>query len=180
MADQTIYGAVARFSSPEALLEAAHGMREKGYTKLDANTPFPVHGIDEALGIKHSPLGYLVFLGGLTGFVLAILLQWWTGAKDYPLVVGGKPLFAFEFSMPIIFELTVLLAAFAAVGGMFALNGLPRFHHPLFNYEGFKDVSNDKFFLTVEAKDSRFDGEETTGLLRSLGAEEAVLVEEEA
>jgi hypothetical protein len=179
MADKKIYGAVARFSSPEELLVAAHGMREKGFTKLDANTPFPVHGIDEALGLKHSPLGYLVFLGGLTGFVLAILLQWWTGAKDYPLVIGGKPLFAFEFSMPIIFELTVLVAAFAAVGGMFALNGLPRFYHPLFNYEGFKAVSNDKFILTVEARDKNFDAGQTLSLLESFGAEEAVLVEEE-
>ena len=178
MADKKIYGAVARFSTPGELLEAARGMREKGFTRLDANSPFPIHGIDEALGIRHSPVGYLAFVGGLTGFVLSVLLQWWTGAENYPLVIGGKPLFAFEFSMPIIFEVTVLLAAFAAVGGMFALNDLPRFHHPLFNYEGFRAVSDDKFFLTVEARDPRFDAVEAPSLLKSLGAEEAVLVEE--
>ena len=180
MADNKIYGAVATFSSPEDLLEAAHGMKEKGFTKMDACTPFPIHGIDEALGVKKSPLGFIVFGAGVTGLLLALLLQWWTGAVDYPLVIGGKPLFAVEFSIPITFELTVLLAAFAAVGGMFALNGLPRFYHPLFEYEGFKEVSNDKFFLAVEAKDAKFSAEETPALLDALGSEKTALVEEEA
>jgi len=179
MADKKIYGAIARFSSPEALLEAAGAMRGKGFTKLDANTPFPVHGIDEALGIKSSRLGYFVFAGGLAGCAIGVLLPWWTGTIAYPLVIGGKPLFAWEFSMPIIFELTVLVAAFAAVGGMLALNGLPRFYHPVFNYDGFRGASNDKFFLTVEAKDPLFSAKEVTDTLEGFGAEEAVLVEED-
>jgi hypothetical protein len=174
-----IYGAAASFSSPEDLLDAAHAMREQGFTALDANTPFPVHGIDEALGIHHSPLGYVVLAGGVVGFTIASLLQWWTGAVNYPLIIGGKPFFAFEFSMPITFEVTVLIAAFCAVGGMLALNGLPRFYHPLFNYDGFRQVTNDKFVLTVEASDPRFRAEQIMSLLASLGADEAVLVEED-
>ncbi len=179
MAEKKLYGAVAEFSTPAALLEAARRMRERGYTRMDACTPFPVHGIDQALGIGHSPLGYIVFAGGLVGFVAAILLQWWTGAVDYPLIVGGKPLFAFEPSIPIIFELTVLLSAFAAVGGMLALNRLPRLHHPLFEMEAFRRASNDRFFLAVEAADPKFQPEQTKSLLESLGAESAALVEEE-
>jgi hypothetical protein len=178
MADKKIYGAVARFSSPEELLAAVRGMREKGFTRLDACSPFPVHGMDAALGQKQSPLGFVVFAGGIAGMLAALLLQWWTGAVDYPLVIGGKPLFAFEFSIPITFELTVLVAAFAAVGGMFALNGLPKFYHPLFEYEGFKEVSNHKFFLAVEAKDPKFKSDETTALLNELGSEETAIVEE--
>ncbi len=178
MVEKKIYGAVARFSSPEDLLAAVHGMKEKGFTKLDACSPFPVHGMEAALGAKHSPLGYVVFLAGVGGMLAALLLQWWTGAVDYPLIIGGKPLFAFEFSIPVTFELTVLFAAFTAVGGMLALNGLPRLHHPLFEYEGFKQVSNDKFFLAVEASDPQFNAEETTVLLNELGSEETAIVEE--
>jgi hypothetical protein len=110
-------------------------MRSEGFTKMDAFTPFPVHGLDHALGLGRSRLGYVVFGAGFVGMVLALLLQWWTGAVDYPLVIGGKPLFAFEFSIPITFEVTVLLAAFAAVLGMLAVNGLPRLHHPIFDCE---------------------------------------------
>ncbi len=179
MADRKIYGAVGQFSSQEALLEAAHHMREKGFSRMDACTPFPVHGIDEALGLKRSKLGYLVFLGGIAGLTGALLLQWWTGAIDYPLIIGGKPLFAFEFSIPVTFELTVLLAAFAAVGGMLALNGLPRFHHPLFTWDAFRGVSRDKFYLAIEADDPQFSSEETAAELAGAGAEETAVVEEE-
>lgn len=176
-ADRKVYGAVAGFSTPTGLLQAAREMRRQGYTKMDANTPFPVHGIDEALGIRHSPLGFIVLVGGLSGLAAAILLQWWTGAVDYPLIIGGKPLFALEFSIPITFELTVLLSSFCAVGGMLALNALPRFHHPLFEYEGFKQFSNDRFFLTVEAADPRFDRDQTLAALRATQPDEVALVE---
>jgi hypothetical protein len=178
MAENRIYGAVAEFSSPDALIASARSLREKGYRKMDAYSPCPVHGIDEALGLRRSPLGYLVLGGGLAGLAAALLLQWWTGAVDYPLLIGGKPLFAFEFSIPITFELTVLVAAFAAVGGMLALNGLPRFHHPLFEHERFRKVTDDRFFLAVEASDPIFDAVATPALMRSLGAEDAALVEE--
>lgn len=180
MSERKLYGLVAAFDSPDGLMRAARGLREKGFQKLDAHTPFPIHGIEEVLGIRKSPLGWFVFGAGIAGATAAVVLQWWTAAVDYPLVIGGKPLFAIEPSIPIIFELTILLAAFTAVGGMLALNGLPRFYHPLFEYEGFKKVSDDRFFLAVEAADPNFDTQQTADLLKSLGAESTALVEGEA
>jgi hypothetical protein len=178
MGGRKIYGAIAEFDTPEGLLAAAAKMRERGFRKMDACTPFPVHGINEALGIRRSPLGWIVLGAGAVGLGGAVLLQWWTGAINYPLVIGGKPLFALQPSVPIVFELTVLLAAFAAVGGMLALNGLPRLYHPLFNHERFRRVTDDSFVLAVEAADAKFHLEETLTLLRALGAEQASLVEE--
>ncbi len=180
MAKEKIYGAVGEFSSPEALLEAARGLRDKGFQKMDACTPFPIHGIDEVLGIKRSRLGFLVFLGGAAGLMGGLLLQWWTSAVDYPLVIGGKPYFAFEYSVPITFELTILLSAFCAVGGMLALNGLPRFYHPLFEWDAFRAFSTDKFYLAVEADDPKFSAERTVADLAELGAEQTVVVKEES
>ena len=161
----------AEFETPAALVEAVRAMRAKGYDKMDAFTPFPVHGLDEALGLGRSRLGYLVFGMGLVGMVSALLLQWWTGAVDYPLVIGGKPLFAFEFSIPITFEVTVLFAAFGAVIGMFALNGLPRLSHPVFGCESFRRVTDDGFMLLVES-----DAEGCRELLVSLGARRTEVV----
>ncbi len=175
-----LYGLVAEFDSPEALLEAARRMREHGYRRLDACTPFPVHGLDEALGLRRSPLGWFALVAGLAGAGAALLLQWWTGAADYPLVVGGKPFFALWPSVPITFELAVLLAAFATVFGMLALNGLPRLYHPLFEDEGFRRASDDRFVLVLEAADPSFDAVETPGLLARLGALEVRRVEESA
>lgn len=179
MSERAVFAVVAEFGSPDELLSAAGAMRERGYTRMDACTPFPVHGIDEALGIRRSPLGWFVLVGGLTGAALALLLQWWTGAVDYPLVIGGKPLFAFEPSIPITFELAVLLAAFTAVGGMLALNKLPQLYHPLFEYDGFRGVTDDRFLLAVEAADPKFHIEETPELLRGLGADATAAVREE-
>jgi len=175
---KTVRGALGDFATPEALLEAVRGLRSRGYTKLDALTPFPIHGMDQALGEKPSRLGYLVAAGGLTGACAALLLQWWTGAVDYPLVVGGKPFFAFEFSVPITFELTVLIAAFAAVLGMLAFNGLPRLYHPVMNASRFKGATNDRFLLVVDAQDPLFDPERTPALLGSLGSEHTEVFED--
>jgi hypothetical protein len=174
------YGVAAEFSSPEALVSAVRGLRSEGFTKMDAFTPFPVHGLDRALGLGRSRLGYLVFAAGLTGMILALLLQWWTGAVDYPLVIGGKPFFAFEFSIPITFELTVLLAAFAAVLGMLGVNGLPRLHHPVFGCESFRRVTDDGYLLVIESDDPKFDPRTCTERLASLGATRTEVVEEEA
>ncbi len=174
-----IYGAVAEFSTPEDLVAAAQAMRKDGFTRMDACTPFPVHGIDDALGIKPSRLGWYVMVAGFIGMVFALWLQWWTGAVDYPLTVGGKPFFAFEPSIPITFELTVLLAAFTAVIGMFVMNGLPSLYHPLFNHERFTKVTDDKFVLAVEATDPRFHVDSTPSQLLRLGADTADLVKED-
>src|SRR5438309_84619 len=121
------YGLVASFDDDQQLVRAGRAAREFGYSKMDAFTPFPVHGIDEAIGIPRSPLGYIVATGGFLGLCSAVALIYYTGVISYPLVIGGKPLFSVEFSVPPMFELTVLFSAFAAVLGMLALNKLPQY-----------------------------------------------------
>ncbi len=178
-APKEVWGVVAEFEDEEALLKAGRELHHKqGYTKLDAMTPFPVHGIEAALGMPRSILGFIVICVGLTGTMTAILLQWWTGAVDYPLVIAGKPLFAFEFAMPIMFELSVLFSAFACVFGMLALNGLPKLYHPTMNFSRFGRFSDDGFLLVVEKTDPKFSPVETRNLLLSLGATSAEVVED--
>jgi hypothetical protein len=185
-----IHGVAAAWNSPDEMLRAAKEIRKAGYSKVEAYTPFPVHGIDDALGIPQSKLGYIVIVAGLTGMSLALLLQWWSGAGSdtafpnqsglnaYPLIIGGKPLFAFEPSIPITFELTVLLSAFAAVFGMFGLNGLPRLYHPVFNYRNGHRITDDQFVLVIEKDDPKFEAVEATRLMRSLSADSVEVIEE--
>ncbi|WP_456427904.1 DUF3341 domain-containing protein [Rhodocaloribacter sp.] len=165
-----VYGLLAEFSDPGALLHAAEGVREAGYKHFDTHSPFPVHGMDRAMGLGNSKVGYITLVGGITGLAVATWLQWWTGGVDYPLDISGKPFFAWEPSIPIMFELTILFAALSAVAGMFALNGLPRPYNPLFYAENFSRVTDDAFFLHVAASDKRFDLKQTEQLLRDLGA----------
>jgi len=166
-----IYAVMGEFDTPEDLVIAGRKLHEMGYTKLDAMTPFPVHGIDEAIGIPRSKIGWIVICVGLSGTATALLLQWWCGAINYPLVIGGKPLFDFSFSIPIAFELTILFSAFASVIGMFALNGLPRLYHPSMNYRSAHRATDDRFLLVVEADDPMFDAQATAGHMRGTGAE---------
>jgi hypothetical protein len=173
-----VYGAVAEFESPQKLLAAIRGAQALGYRKLDAYTPFAAHGIDTALDPKRSKLGFVVFGAGALGAAAALLLQWWTGAVDYPLVIAGKPLFAVEFSIPITFELTVLFAAFGAVVGMFVFNGLPRLYHPIFQYSRFPRVTNDAFLLAIEADATAFDSAKASEALRSLGGRHVEVIAE--
>jgi hypothetical protein len=151
-----IHGVLADYGSADQLMAAIKEARQRGYTKFEAYTPFPIHGIDEAMGATRSPLGWLVMAGGLVGGSIALWLQWWTGAVAYPLVIAGKPLFSIEPSIPITFELTVLVASFCAVFGMFTLNGLPQFYHPVFNYRKWKGATDDRFLFVIEARDRKF------------------------
>jgi hypothetical protein len=180
--DRQVVGVLAEFPNPGVLLAAARSVRDEGYRRFDTYSPFPIHGMDKAMGLGNSKLGYLVFVGGLAGAGLGYWLQWWTGAVDYPLNISGKPFFALWPSVPIIFELTVLFAATAAVVGMLAFNGLPRLYNPIFNSERFAGASDDQFFLQIEARDDRFDREATAAFLEELGAVhvEPVWEEEEA
>lgn len=173
-----VYGAVAEFDSPESLLAAIRGARKQGYSRLDAFTPFPVHGMEEALGEKPSLLGWIVLAAGLTGAAAALLLIWWTGAVDSPLVVAGKPLFAFEFAIPITFELAVLFAAFGAVIGMFVFNGLPRLYHPVFQHTRYERATDDKFLLAIEADSSGFEASDAADVLRALGGQHVEVIAE--
>ena len=173
-----VYGVVALFDRPEDLLRAGEELHHKrGYTKIEAYTPFPIHGIDDAIGVPKSILGYIVLCAGLFGLANAILMIWYTGAVDYRLVIGGKPLFAWEFSIPVMFELTVLFSSFGAVFGMLYLNGLPRFYHPTMNFSRFEEHTDDKFLLVVESTDPRFDVEELQAVMNELGAATTEVVE---
>ncbi len=173
------YGLLAEYGDPHALLEAARGVRSDGYRRFDTYSPFPIHGMDRAMGLGQSKLGYIVFLSGAFGAFLGWLMQWWMGAVDYPVIISGKPFFALEPSIPIIFETTVLFAALGAVFGMLALNGLPRPHHPIFGSKAFERVTDDGFFLHVESRDVRFDINATADLLGSLGAKQVEVITDE-
>ncbi len=168
--DESLYGVLAEFRHPGALLEAARSVREAGFKRFDVHSPFPIHGMDRAMGLGNSLVGWLTVGGGIAGMALGVWLQWWTSAVDYPINISGKPFFAIEPSIPVIFELTILLAALSTVIGMFALNGLPRPYNPLFYSDRFRKVTDDGFFLHIAASDRRFDLESTQKLLRDLGA----------
>lgn len=164
------YGLLAEFSNPGALLHAAERVRTAGYRYFDTHSPFPIHGMDRAMGLGQSKVGFLTLGGGITGLIAGYLLQWWTAGYDYPINVGGKPFFAWEPSIPVMFELTILFSAFGAVFGMLGLNGLPRPYNPLFNSVNFARVTDDAFFLQISATDKRFDLDRTRQLLYDIGA----------
>ena len=175
--DDKVYGVIGEFDDPHELVHAGRKIREMGYTKLDAMSPFPVHGIDDAIGIPYSKLGWIVIPIGLCGTATALLLIWYCGAISDKLVIGGKPLFDFTFSIPITFELTVLFSAFASVIGMFALNGLPRLYHPSMNYQAAHRASDDRFLLVIEADDPKFHPQTAAEHLKSVGASTVEVVE---
>lgn len=168
--EQEVYGVLAEYTDPGALMQAADGVYKAGYRKFDAHSPFPIHGMDKAMGLGNSKVGFFCLMGGITGLSLATWLQWWTSAVDYPINISGKPFFAIEPSIPVMFELTVLFSAFAAVIGMLLLNGLPRPYNPLFYSEEFSRVTDDAFFIFIAAEDDKFDMKKTGETLKKLGA----------
>jgi hypothetical protein len=172
-----VYGLLAEFDSAQALLDAAQRVRAAGYTKTDAYSPFPIHGLAEALGFRERAVAPIVFMGGLTGCVAGYLLQYWTQVIDYPMNIGGRPYHSWVSFIPPTFETTILFGAFAAVFGMLALNGLPQPYHPVFNAERFHLASRDAFFLGIEATDSLYDAEKTRAFLAGLHPREVVAVE---
>ena len=175
--EDPLYGLTAEFSDPDTLLAAANLAREAGYKKMDAFTPFPIHGLAEALNIGDYWLPKMVFLGGLGGAAGGWMLQYYTAVYDYAMNVGGKPLLSWPQMIPIAYECTILLAALTAVFGMLALNGLPRPYHSIFNARNFERASQDKFFLCIEASDKLFDRDATAEFLRRTGADVVAEVE---
>lgn len=165
------YGVVAEFADDASVLAAANKAREAGYTVMEAYSPLPVHGMEEAIGRKRSKLPWIVFLGGVAGCVGGFMMQVWMAHIDYPWNVGGRPTLSWPAFIPVTFELTILFSAFAAVFGMFGLNGLPRPHHPIFNTPNFDRSTLDHYFLCIEAKDPQFDEHETTRFLEETGPE---------
>lgn len=174
-----LYGMLAEFTTPADIMEAAKRVREAGYKWWDCHVPFPVHGLDKAMGVRPTILPVLVFFGGMTGTLLALALQIFTNATSvsvkplfldgYPYMISGKPPISLPAFIPITFELTVLLSALGAVGWVLLLNGLPRLFHPVFKNKRFARATDDRFFIVIEARDPKFSRPRTEEFLRSLG-----------
>ncbi|MBL8047127.1 MAG: DUF3341 domain-containing protein [Chthonomonas sp.] len=165
-----LYGISAEFDHADDLMRAANRAREAGYKVMDAYTPFPIHGLDEAIGFRDSKVAYSIFFAGLAGFLGGLALTYYTSVIDYPLNIGGRPKFSWPSFFPIMYECTILLAGITAVFGCLAFNGLPRPNHPVFNANNFERASQDRFFLCIERKDEAFDKVETKKFMDSLGA----------
>jgi hypothetical protein len=170
MAEHKVWGVLAEFPSPKTIFSACEGVRDEGYRHWDAHTPFPVHNLDKAMGVPASKVPWIVLAMALFGMAAGYTLQWWTTAVDYPVMIAGKPFVAWPAWVPVTFELTILFGAFGAVFGMFGLNRLPTLHHPIFNSERFEGASDDKFFISIEARDPLYDAKKTKKLLQKLGA----------
>lgn len=174
---------LAEFHSPDALVQAAEKVRSAGYTRFDAHSPFPVHGIDRAMGTRRTILPVLIFIGGAVGASVAVGIQWWMNASNpldfkwlptflqgYQFLISGKPWFSFPANIPIMFELTVLFASLTAVFGMLILNGLPQLYNVLFMSDRFLRVTDDRFFISIQAADPKFSEASTRNFLTGLGA----------
>lgn len=172
--DKNLHGLLAEFDSATELVDAARQVRDAGYTKTDAFTPFPLHEIDEALGIKRSILPYLCFAGGITGLISGLGLQYFVHVIDYPIIVGGRPHISLPAMIPPAYELTILFAAFTAVLGMLFLNGLPRPYHPVFNVPRFALATREKFFLLIESSDEKYDEDVTRRFMEGLAGQQEV------
>lgn len=180
LAPPRLWGVMAEFHDVDHLLPAAMACRDRGFTRWDAYTPFPVHNLDKAMGVRPTILPWIVLVCGLTGLSLGLFLVWWTNAstveqaptflQGYPFIISGKPIFSLPANIPVIFELTILLSAFGAVFGMLGLNRLPQLHHPLFHKPRFARVTDDRMFIAIEADDPKFNRDEVHRLFASLGA----------
>jgi hypothetical protein len=177
LAEQEAEGVAAEFENPAALLHAAEKIRAAGYKRFEVYSPFPIHGMDDAMGLKQSPLGFMVFAIGAFGCASALFLQYWTTAVDYPLVYSGKTFNSLPAFIPITFELTVLLSAFTAVFGMFALNRMPRFFHPMFYSENFsKKAGDDGFFAAIFMWDEKFNVKDVKKFFTEIGGKNVEVI----
>jgi hypothetical protein len=170
------FGALAEFATAAELYRACEGVRDAGYTRWDAHAPFPVHGLERAMGLRASKLPWIALVMALGGGVAGMGLQGWVSTIAYPLVISGKPFFSWPAFVPVTFELAVLGGALGAVFGMLALNQLPTLYHPLFGASRFERVTDDGFFVSIESWDPQFDATRTVELLRRLGAANVELV----
>jgi hypothetical protein len=163
-----IYGMMAEFDSPTALVEAARRTYQAGYKKIDAYSPFPIEGLAEEIGFHHDEVPLVVLIGGIIGGLTGYLMQYWCAAVAYPINVGGRPYHSWPAFIPITFEMTVLFGGISALFGMLALNGLPMPYHPVFNVPRFAMASKDRFFLIVFSSDPKYDPAGTRGFLQGL------------
>ena len=172
------YGVIAEFDTPADLMHAAEKIRDSGFNKWDVFSPFPIHGMDHAMGLKNSKVGWFAFCGGVSGYTLGMIMIWWMNAVDYPIIVGGKPMFSPFGAFPPSYELTILLGSFGAIAGMLFLNRLPRLHHPLLKHGRFRLATHDKYFLVIETADPKYSETETRKLLEATGSKRIEIVEE--
>jgi hypothetical protein len=172
------YGIIAEYENAADVMHAAEKVRDAGFRRWDVFTPFPVHGMDRAMGLKNSKVGWFSFVGGVTGYATGMVMIWWMNAVDYPILVGGKPMFSPYGAFPPSYELTILLGAFGSIFGMLFLNRLPRLHHPLLKHKRFALASHDRFFVVIETSDAKYSETETRKLLESTGSRHIELVEE--
>lgn len=171
-AEEKTYGVVAEFAGPADLLAAAAKVREAGFTRWDVHSPFPVHGMDDAMGMGQSRVGLLAGVCGVIGLVSGYLLQWWTQAVDYPLVIAGKPYNSSQAWVIVCFGLTILFSAIGAVLGMLITNRLPMWFNGLFYSDRFSSkVNDDGFFVSIEASDKQFETRKTVDFLESIGGQ---------
>jgi hypothetical protein len=178
MAEPKIYGMGAEFPSSAALFHAAEKARDKGFKRWDVHSPFPIHGMDKAMGLGKSWLSAVVLFGGITGLLSAVVLEFYPSIYDYKINVDGKPISwaTVPAFFPIFFEFTVLCSAFAAVGALLVFNMLPKWYHPLFNWERFARATDDGFFLVIEARDPKFSEISTRAFLEEIGGTHVTLV----
>ncbi len=170
MSDTKLWGVLAQYENPHAVYKACEQVRDAGYEQWDACTPFPVHGLEKAMGAPASKLPWIVLSCGLAGSTFMLFFESWAMGSAYPMIVGGKPLFSLPAFVPVWYEFTVLSSCVAAFLANWLLNGLPRPHHPAFASKAFERVTDDKFFIMIEATDPRFDLEKTKALLSQAGA----------
>jgi hypothetical protein len=172
------FAIMAEFETPADVLHAAEKVQERGFSNWDVFTPYPIHGMDRAMGIKNSKVGWFSFIGGCTGYTTGMLLIWFTNKVDYPIVIGGKPMFSPMSAFPPSYELTILLGAFGALLGMLFLNRLPRLHHPLLKNRRFALATHDRYFVVIESTDPKYSETDTRKLLENLGSKHIELVDE--
>ncbi len=177
-----VYGYLAEFESASKLYKAAEKVRDEGFNRWDCHSAYPIHGLDDAMGIKSSILPWFVFFGGLTGFCTAIFLAYFTQVELYPTNVQGKPanLFTIPAFFPVMFELTILFSGFTTLFGLLGLMQLPRLNHPLFASKQFARATDDGFFISIEARDPKFSAEGTKALLSKIGGKNIELVEDDS
>ncbi len=172
------FGLLAEFDNTTDVLHAAEKVRDAGFRKWDVYMPFPIHGMDKAMGLKNSKVGWFAFLGGVTGYTTGMVMIWWMNAIDYPIVVGGKPMFSPFGAFPPSYELTILFGAFGSLFGMLFLNRLPRLYHPLLKHRRFALATHDRFFIVIETADPKYSETETRKLLETAGSRRIEMVVE--
>ena len=172
------YGMLAEFATPADLMHAAEKIRDAGFRRWDVFSPFPIHGMNQAMGLKNSKVGWFGFIGGVAGYTTGMIMIWWMNAVDYPIAIGGKPMFSPFGAFPPSYELTILFTAFGSIFGMLVLNRLPKLYNPLFKSERFRRATHDGYFMVIETTDPKYSEAETRQLLESTGGRHIEIVED--